>query len=179
MKHITFILSVALLSSCTIFERQDSASVRSETAGNGEEAGSEIQELFVPAAEDEPEGESETVSTEPMELKGTIGEYAVTMNLIWPGRKSGPAGTYRYDSRPNSIFTLKYAEYGESDSDNLTWVEQNVVIEEYTAAGNMTGTFRGSIYNRAGCYTSFAGTFTNGSGKTFEFDLINKEGGYE
>lgn len=129
-----------------------------------------------PAAE---EAVAEVSPDQCMEMKGKIGEYPVTMLLSWPGDKaSQPAGTYYYDKRPKSIFKLKYVKCGEVDSNNLTWLEQKVVIQEYTAAGNMTGTFDGSIYNRAGNYTSFAGTFTNAKGETFEFDLLNKEPGY-
>lgn len=132
-----------------------------------------------PAASEPAADEAEVSPDQCMEMKGKIGEYPVTMLLSWPGDKaSQPAGTYYYDKRPKSIFKLKYVKCGEVDSNNLTWLEQKVVIQEYTAAGNMTGTFDGSIYNRAGNYTSFAGTFTNAKGETFEFDLLNKEPGY-
>ena len=159
MKPFAFLLSVTLLSFVIVTQA------------------SAVQQLEAPSSP-MPMALVVAAADEPMERKGKIGEYPVTMQLIWPGKESASAGSYYYDSRRKSIFKLKYVKCGEVDSNNLTWLEQSVVIEEYTAAGNMTGTFSGSIYNRAGCYTSFQGTFTNSQGKTFEFDLINKEPGY-
>lgn len=125
--------------------------------------------------EDETPSVDETF-IEVLEMKGNIGEYPITMNFIWRS-DCGDAGSYHYDSRPNSNFTLKYESIELVDTDYLTFREQHAVVNEYTAAGNHTGTFDGTIYNQAGRYTTFDGTFTNAQGEQFEFSVANYDNG--
>ena len=43
-----------------------------------------------------------------------------------------------------------------------------VVLHEYTARGNHTGTFKGRVVTRG---EGFSGTFVNSKGQSFPFDL--------
>lgn len=104
---------------------------------------------------------------EDMCYKGKIGPYPVTMfiTVTTSSEASDVVGRYYYDERPKSVFKLKCTSLASE------WVESggaSLVLKEYTAKGNNTGTFKGFISHRNG---SFGGTFTNKAGKKFDFFL--------
>lgn len=115
------------------------------------------------------ERQEEQTKQEPMVLKGMIGEYPVTMFFTSNWWDDDLQGYYYYNSRPKSHLKLKCTRHELEDSNNLTYVQYGVTIEEYTRKGSHSGTFVGVIFNRAGISTTFSGTFTNSKGKEFEF----------
>ena len=76
------------------------------------------------------------------------------------------AGYYYYNDRPQTKFTLKMIE-NEPNPKGFN----KVVLNEYSPKGNHTGTFKGIIEGRG---DGFYGTFTNGQGKKFEFNLMQQ-----
>ncbi|MBQ8655722.1 MAG: hypothetical protein IJ527_01470 [Prevotella sp.] len=103
-----------------------------------------------------------------MVYKGSIGDYPITMTLALSDVAEGEiAGTYFYNSRPNSIFTLRM-EHFETVNTHGT---MNLVLYEFTPKGNHTGTFDGHLEGRGGTYT---GRFTNSKGEVFDFFLMEQ-----
>lgn len=119
--------------------------------------------------------QTEQPEQEQMVLKGTIGKYPITMVFTSNYWDDGLQGYYYYNSRPKTHFTLKCKKHELEDSNNLTYVQYGVILEEYTPKGNHTGTFEGVLFNRAGVSTTYSGTFTNSKGKTFEFMVQHQD----
>lgn len=116
-----------------------------------------------------------TRENEYMVMNGHIGPYAATMYIEGFSGKN-LKGYYVYNDRPNVKFRLKCVKHVMTDSNNLTYVNYEVRLEEYTPKGNHTGTFVGSFCNRAGQYTQFTGTFTNvRNKKKFDFEFLNND----
>ena len=99
---------------------------------------------------------------------GKIGPYAITLfvNLEYADEDQ-EVGYYYYNDRPKTRFTLKLVEYAAINAKG----SMHVVLKEYTANGNHTGTFDGQYECRGGGYE---GTFTNSKGKKFRFELMEK-----
>ena len=99
---------------------------------------------------------------------GNIGPYAIT--LFWNPADFGvgdTVGNYYYNDRPNSVFTLELV-VNEAVNDKGS---MHVVLKEFTANGNHTGTFDGQYECRGG---AFEGTFTTTKGKKYHFELMEK-----
>ena len=101
-------------------------------------------------------------------FEGNIGPFAIT--LFWNPSDFGEGdtvGNYYYNDRPNSVFTLKLVTNEAVNAKG----SMHVVLKEYTAKGNHTGTFDGQYEARGG---GFEGTFTTSKGKEYHFELIEK-----
>ncbi len=98
-----------------------------------------------------------------MTYQGKIGPYPITMLIKLDLVDEEWVGCYYYDSRPNSVFKLKAIE---NQSSPEGW--SDVVLEEYTTNGNMSGTFKGRLDGRG---DGFEGEFCNSRGKKFTFEL--------
>lgn len=93
-------------------------------------------------------------------FKGSIGQYQITMTL----NSKSLDGTYYYDVRPNSVFTLTCTSVSKQGDGS-----REVVIEERTDQGTQSGTFRGTVDKQC---SVFSGYFTNNqNGKVFKFDV--------
>lgn len=102
------------------------------------------------------------------QFDGHIGPYAITLFMDASVFTAGEeVGHYYYNDRPNSVFTLKMV----SNEAINTKGSMHIVLKEYTANGNHTGTFDGQYECRGG---GFEGTFTNSKGKKFRFELMEK-----
>lgn len=112
---------------------------------------------------DEVEGDSPLLESE-----GKIGPYAVTFfrNPADIG-EGNEVGYYYYNERPNSRFRLILVKNVAINAKG----SMHVVLKEYTAKGNHTGTFDGQYECRGGGYV---GTFTNSKGKKYHFELMEK-----
>ncbi len=97
---------------------------------------------------------------------GKIGPYAITLFVNVHSYGGEDAGYYYYNDRPQTKFTLKMIE-NEPNPKGYN----KVVLNEYSPKGNHTGTFKGIIEGRG---DGFYGTFTNGQGKKFEFNLMQQ-----
>lgn len=114
-------------------------------------------------AEEEVEGDAPLLQSE-----GTIGPYAITFFRNPADMGEGDeVGYYYYNDRPNSIFKLIQVENTPINAKG----SMHVVLKEYTANGNHTGTFDGQYESRGGGYV---GTFTNSKGDKFHFELMEK-----
>ena len=102
------------------------------------------------------------------QFDGHIGPYAITFFMDASVFTAGEeVGRYYYNDRPNSVFTLKLVSNEAINAKG----SMHVVLNEYTANGNHTGTFDGQYECRGGGYE---GTFTNSKGKKFRFELMEK-----
>lgn len=102
------------------------------------------------------------------QFDGHIGPYAITFFMDASVFTAGEeVGRYYYNDRPNSVFTLKLVSNEAINAKG----SMHVVLKEYTANGNHTGTFDGQYECRGGGYE---GTFTNSKGKKFRFELMEK-----
>ena len=102
------------------------------------------------------------------QFDGHIGPYAITFFMDASVFTAGEeVGRYYYNDRPNSVFTLKMVSNEAINAKG----SMHVVLKEYTANGNHTGTFDGQYECRGGGYE---GTFTNSKGKKFRFELMEK-----
>lgn len=100
--------------------------------------------------------------------EGKIGPYAVTFYRNPADIGVGDeVGYYYYNDRPNSIFKLILVENVAINAKG----SMHVVLKEYTAKGNHTGTFDGQYESRGGGYV---GTFTNSKGQKYHFELMEK-----
>lgn len=114
-------------------------------------------------AEMEPEEDNPLLCSE-----GKIGPYAVTFFRNPADIGVGDeVGYYYYNDRPNSIFKLILVENVAINTKG----SMHVVLKEYTAKGNHTGTFDGQYECRGGGYV---GTFTNSKGQKYHFELMEK-----
>ncbi|MBQ6204138.1 MAG: hypothetical protein IJK46_08600 [Prevotella sp.] len=102
------------------------------------------------------------------QFDGHIGPYAITFfmdaSVFTAGEK---VGHYYYNDRPESVFTLKLVNNEAVNAKG----SMHVVLKEFTANGNNTGTFDGQYECRGGGYE---GTFTNSKGKKFHFELMEQ-----
>ena len=93
-------------------------------------------------------------------LTGNIGPYDATMYI-----NENYEGYYYYNDCPKSHFTLKCvtrkAKRGSA--------QESVVIKEYTAKGNNSGTFKGTMEFTSSLWQFYTGTFTNSKGKKYSF----------
>ena len=102
------------------------------------------------------------------QFDGHIGPYAITFFMDASVFTAGEeVGRYYYNDRPNSVFTLKLVSNEAINAKG----SMHIVLKEYTANGNHTGTFDGQYECRGGGYE---GTFTNSKGKKFRFELMEK-----
>ena len=97
---------------------------------------------------------------------GKIGPYAITLFINVRSYGEEDAGYYYYNDRPQTKFTLKMME-NEPNPKGFN----KVVLYEYSPKGNHTGTFKGIVEGRG---DGFNGTFTNGRGKKYEFQLMQQ-----
>jgi hypothetical protein len=97
---------------------------------------------------------------------GKIGPYAITLFINMRSYGEEDAGYYYYNDRPQTKFTLKMME-NEPNPKGFN----KVVLYEYSPKGNHTGTFKGTVEGRG---DGFNGTFTNGRGKKYEFQLMQQ-----
>lgn len=97
---------------------------------------------------------------------GKIGPYAITLFINMRSYGEEVAGYYYYNDRPQTKFTLKMME-NEPNPKGFN----KVVLYEYSPKGNHTGTFKGIVEGRG---DGFYGTFTNGQGKEFKFQLMQQ-----
>ena len=101
-------------------------------------------------------------------FEGNIGPYAITLFMNPSDMGIGnTVGNYYYNERPNSVFTL---ELVKNEAVNASG-SMHIVLKEYTAKGNHTGTFDGQYECRGG---GFVGTFTNAKAQKFKFELMEK-----
>ena len=117
----------------------------------------------------EMESDMEVEADDPLQrFEGNIGPYPVTLFLN-PGDMGvgDNVGNYYYNERPNSVFTL---ELVKNEAINAKG-SMHIVLKEFSANGNHTGTFDGQYECRGGGYV---GTFTNSKGKKFRFELMEK-----
>jgi hypothetical protein len=121
------------------------------------------------AREMEAEDEAEVEEDNPLlESAGKIGPYDITFFRNPADMGEGDeVGYYYYNERPNSIFKLILVENTAINAKG----SMHVVLKEYTANGNHTGTFDGQYESRGGGYE---GTFTNSKGDKFHFELMEK-----
>ena len=102
------------------------------------------------------------------QFEGNIGPYVITFFMNPADFGVGDTvGSYYYNERPNSVFRL---ELVKNEAVNAKG-SMHIVLKEFTAKGNHTGTFDGQYECRGGGY---AGTFTNSKGKKFRFKLMEK-----
>lgn len=99
---------------------------------------------------------------------GKIGPYAITLfvNLEY-GNEDSEVGYYYYNERPKTHFTLTLVEYAAINAKGL----MHLVLKEFSPKGYHTGTFDGQRELRGDGYE---GTFTNGKGKKFHFELMQQ-----
>ena len=101
-------------------------------------------------------------------FEGHIGPYAITFFMDASVFTAGEeVGHYYYNDRPGSVFTLKLVSNEAVNAKG----SMHVVLKEFTANGNHTGTFDGQYECRGGGYE---GTFTNSKGKKFHFKLMEQ-----
>lgn len=114
------------------------------------------------AAEDD--GEEKSLQ----KFEGHIGPYAITFFMDASVFTAGEeVGHYYYNDRPESVFTLKLVSNEAVNAKG----SMHVVLKEFTANGNNTGTFDGQYECRGGGYE---GSFTNSKGKKFHFELMEQ-----
>lgn len=102
------------------------------------------------------------------EFEGNIGPFAITFFMNPASFDVGETiGNYYYNDRPNSVFSLVLVE---NEAVNASG-SMHIVLKEYTANGNHTGTFDGQYETRGGGYE---GTFTTSKGKKYHFELMEK-----
>ena len=102
------------------------------------------------------------------QFEGNIGPFPVTLFMDPTVFEEGAeVGSYYYNERPNSVFTLVLVT---NEAVNASG-SMHIVLKEYTANGNHTGTFDGQYECRGGGYE---GTFTTSKGKKYQFELMEK-----
>jgi len=109
---------------------------------------------------------AQSVQTDYTKYAGKIGPYAITLFIDMRACEDDAAGYYYYNDRPNTKFTLKMVE-NEPNPNGFN----KVVLHEFSPKGNHTGTFRGIVEGRG---DGFKGTFTNGKGKKYTFELMQQ-----
>lgn len=136
---------------------------------DGEAASSVWDQLEIRNEGREMEAEMEPEEDNPLLCsEGKIGPYAVTFYRNPADIGVGDeVGYYYYNDRPNSIFKLILVENTPINAKG----SMHVVLKEYTAKGNHTGTFDGQYECRGGGYS---GTFTNSKGQKYHFELMEK-----
>ena len=109
---------------------------------------------------------AQTSEQDSLKYAGKIGPYAITLFINMRAYEGEDAGYYYYNDRPNTKFALKMVE-NEPNPKGFN----KVVLHEFSPKGNHTGTFRGIVEGRG---DGFNGTFTNGKGKKYKFELMQQ-----
>lgn len=106
-------------------------------------------------------------------MEGAIGKYKIKMKLSFDNEKQTVTGWYYYKSKgaANKI-RLKGKFKEDTEYDGFTMTE--------TVGGKVTGTFdceyswgTGALAYGGEPFISVSGTFTNASGKEFDFEVSN------
>jgi hypothetical protein len=118
---------------------------------------------------------AQTQNTKYEKFVGKIGEYDITLFFNPQVTVGNNSGYYFYNDRPKNQFTLILKFYEAKMREDATGMPvawgHHWILEEYSPAGNHTGTFDG-IEMAMG--DGFEGTFTNAKGEKFEFKLVQK-----
>lgn len=180
MRNLYFIGIILFLFSCSgqktndaNEQMADSASVESVDESSAEDVQDDESEAQEETATEDSEDEvyieddDEAVPDNIVsKLVGSIGDYEVTMFYNFNTKE----GSYYYNDRPNSKFKLVTKRYANAIQHFNGIYEKHIVLEEYTAKGNHTGTFDGIEY-----LNEYQGTFTNSKGEEFDFNLVAQD----